>query len=135
MPQTQTQQRGKMNNATTQKPVQVIRYGSLKAAVWKNIVDAGNSSRPMYNVTFSRSYKDVEQWRDSQSFGVDDLLVVAKLANDAHSWIHEQLSCAPKMSPLDDIESRPGKGCDEEAIYRGTDHCHPARWPGRNQER
>jgi hypothetical protein len=26
------------------------------------------------------------------------------------------LSCSPKMSQLDDIESRPGKGCDEEAI-------------------
>jgi hypothetical protein len=27
------------------------------------------------------------------------------------------LFCTPKMSPVDDIESRPGKGRDEEAIY------------------
>jgi predicted site-specific integrase-resolvase len=32
-----------------------------------------------------------------------------------------EVSCSPKMSPLDDIESQPGKGCDEEAIYRRTD--------------
>ena len=36
------------------------------------------------------------------------------------------LSCAPKMSPVADIELRPGKGRDEEAIFRGTDRGHPA---------
>jgi len=51
--------------------------------------DNGNASRPMYSVTFSRSYKDGERWKDSASFGVDDLLVLAKVANDAHTYIHE----------------------------------------------
>jgi hypothetical protein len=48
----------------------------------------GNNSRPMYNVTVSRSYKDGDTWKDSASFGPDDLLVLAKAANDAHSYIH-----------------------------------------------
>jgi hypothetical protein len=34
------------------------------------------------------------------------------------------VSCAPKMSQLKTIESRPGKGCDEEAFYRRTDRGH-----------
>jgi hypothetical protein len=46
----------------------------------------------MYNVTFTRSYKDGEDWKDSASFGSDDLLVLGKIANDCHTWIHEQRS-------------------------------------------
>lgn len=70
------------------RPVHTIRYGHVKAAIWRNVVDVGNHSRPMYNVTFSRSYKDGDTWKDSASFGPDDLLIVAKAANDAHSHIH-----------------------------------------------
>jgi hypothetical protein len=53
------------------------------------MVDNGNASRPMYSVTFSRSYKEGERWKDSASFGVDDLLTLAKAANEAHTQIHE----------------------------------------------
>jgi hypothetical protein len=76
----------------TNRPVHNVRYGTIKAAIWRNVVDNGNASRPMYNVTISRSYKDVEDnWKDSQSFGYDDLLVVSKAMNDCHSWIAAQL--------------------------------------------
>lgn len=79
------------NGSTANRPVQTLRYGNIKAAIWRNEVDAGNASRPMYNVTFSRSYKgEKDEWHDSGSFGVDDLLVVAKLANEAHSFIFQQ---------------------------------------------
>ena len=37
-----------------------------------------------------------------------------------------QVSCTPKMSQVDEIESRPEKGCDEEAIYGRTNCGHPA---------
>jgi hypothetical protein len=70
-------------------PVHTIRYGTIQAAIWRNVVDNGNASRPMYGVTFSRSYKDGDgNWKDSASFGFDDLLLLAKAANDAHSYIH-----------------------------------------------
>ena len=73
------------------RPVHTIRYGSIQAAVWRNIVDNGNASRPMYGVTFSRSYKDGDgNWKDSGSFGADDLLLLAKAADEAHSWISRQ---------------------------------------------
>ena len=83
-----------MNNGgtTAVKPAHVVRYGNLKGAIWRNIVDNGNASRPMYNVTFTRSYRDGEEWKDSGSFGSDDLLLLAKIANDCHSWIHGQRS-------------------------------------------
>lgn len=73
------------------RPVHAVRYGAIRAAIWRNIVDNGNASRPMYNVTFSRSYKDGQSiWKDSTSFGVDDLLLLAKAADEAHTWICQQ---------------------------------------------
>ncbi len=72
---------------TTDKkqPVHDIRRGRIKAAIWQNETENGTH----YNVTFSRLYKDGEDWKDSTSFSRDDLLVVAKVANEANSWIYE----------------------------------------------
>jgi hypothetical protein len=72
------------------RPIHTIRYGAVRAAIWRNVVDNGNASRRIYNVTFSRSYKDGNDWKDSSSFGPDDLLVLAKIADDAHTFIHER---------------------------------------------
>ena len=68
------------------KPIHEVRLGAIKAAVWKN--DTSNGVR--YNTTFSRLYKDGDEWKNTDSFGRDDLLVLAKVADRAHSWIHEQ---------------------------------------------
>ncbi len=68
------------------KPIHEVRLGCIKAAVWKNETEAG----VRYNVTFSRLYKDGDQWGSTESFGRDDLLLLAKVADQAHSWIHAQ---------------------------------------------
>ena len=68
------------------KPVHEVRLGAIKAAIWKN--DTENGVR--YNVTMSRLYRDGDEWKSTDSFGRDDLLVVAKIADQAHSWIHAQ---------------------------------------------
>lgn len=74
------------------RPVHTIRYGTIKVAIWRNMVDVGNASMARYNVTASRSYKDGdEQWHDTQSFGYDDLLILAKALNEAHTWIANQM--------------------------------------------
>jgi len=68
------------------RPVHTIRYGAVRAAIWRNIVDNGNASRALYCVTFSRSYKDgANHWKESRSFGLDDLLLLAKAADGAHT--------------------------------------------------
>jgi len=73
-----------------EKPAHEIRFGYIKAAIWKNETASGSR----YNVTFSRSYREGEEWKSSDSFGRDDLLLVSKIADQAHSWIfgqaHEQ---------------------------------------------
>lgn len=59
--------------------------GSIKAAIWKN--DTDNGAR--YNTTFSRLYRDGDEWKSSDNFGREDLLLLAKVADQAHSWIHD----------------------------------------------
>ena len=73
---------------TTNKPVHEIRLGRVRAAVWGNESAKG----VMHSVTFSRLYKDeaTDQWADSTSFGRDDLLLLAKVADHAHTWVLEQ---------------------------------------------
>jgi hypothetical protein len=67
------------------RPVHEIRLGRIRAAIWQNETDNGLR----HNVTVSRLYKDGDDWRDSTSFGRDDLPLVAKVCDQAHSWIFE----------------------------------------------
>ena len=68
------------------KPAQEIRLGRIKGTIWAN--EGENGTR--YNVTFTRLYKDDEGWKDSDSFGRDDLPLIAKVADLAHTWIFQQ---------------------------------------------
>ena len=67
------------------KPVHEIRMGRIKAAIWENSTEVGIR----HNVTLSRLYREGDTWKDSTSFGRDDLQVVAKVADMAHTWIFE----------------------------------------------
>jgi hypothetical protein len=72
---------------TPNRPVHEVRIGSIKAAVWANEGAQG----VFYNVTLSRVYKDRQGgWQTASTFGRDDLLVVAKVADLAHTWICEE---------------------------------------------
>jgi hypothetical protein len=66
------------------QPVHHIRMSRIEAAIWQNQSENGT----WYNVTLSRSYKDGnDEWKSADSFSADDLLLVAKVADEAHSWI------------------------------------------------
>jgi len=70
---------------TKTKPVHEIRLGRIKAAIWAN--DTDNGTR--HNVTITRLYKDGDEWKTSSSFGREELPLVAKVADLAHSWIYQ----------------------------------------------
>jgi hypothetical protein len=72
------------------RPVHEVRLGRIRAAIWEN--ETQNGTR--HNVTFSRLYKDGDDWKDSSSFGRDDLPLLEKVAIKAHSWIFEQAAAA-----------------------------------------
>jgi hypothetical protein len=66
------------------QPIHRVRISRVQAAIWQNSGENG----PWYNVTFSRSYKDAnDEWKSTDSFSVDDLLLLAKVADEAHTWI------------------------------------------------
>ena len=67
------------------KPVAEVRIGRVKAAIWPNETEG----RTRHNVTFSRLYRDGEKWKRTQSLGRNDLLVLAKVADQAHSRLFE----------------------------------------------
>ena len=67
------------------KPIAEVRIGRVKAVIWSNETEG----RTRHKVTFSRLYRDGEEWKRTQGFGRNDLLVLAKVADQAHSRIFE----------------------------------------------
>lgn len=76
----------KSTKSGPKRPVHEIRIGRIRAAIWQNETENGTR----HNVTLSRLYKDGDDWKDSTSFGRDDMPLVAKVCDRAHSWIFEQ---------------------------------------------
>lgn len=68
------------------KPVHEIRLGRIKATIWANQTDNGIR----HNVNLTRLYKEGDDWKDSSSFGRDDLPLVVKVADLVHSWIFQK---------------------------------------------
>jgi hypothetical protein len=66
------------------KPIEEVRIGAIKAAIWKN--EGENGAR--FNVTFQRLYRTEEwAWQSTNSFGASDLLLLAKLADATHTRV------------------------------------------------
>ena len=91
MPVKTAQPASQLKNAATgsKLPEKTFRLGRIKAAVWANETD----QKKFFNVTFARTYMDeARNFHDTDSFGRDDLPLVAKLADQAHTFIFEQLA-------------------------------------------
>jgi hypothetical protein len=67
------------------RPVHEIRLGHVKAVIWANQTDKG----VRHNVTVARLFfsREGEKWETSDAFGRDDLPLLAKVADLAHTWI------------------------------------------------
>jgi len=69
------------------KPIDDIRLGAIRGAIWRNTDQQG---RDRFNVTFERGYTDSNgEWQSSSSYGRDDLLTLAKVADMANTRIFE----------------------------------------------
>ena len=75
--------RGAGSETTKNGPVHEIRMGRIKGTVWLNETELG----VRYNTTFARLYRAEDQWRETQSFGRDDLPLMSKVADLIHTWI------------------------------------------------
>ena len=71
-----------MSNAS--KPTAKVTMYPITAAIWRHEKDG----RAYYNVTFERNYKDdAGTWRSASSFNTGELLLLAKVADQAHTEI------------------------------------------------
>lgn len=69
------------------KPAAKFRIGALVATVWEN---EGNGDRKWYSVELTRSYKENDEYRSTNSLNSGDLLNGAKLLERAEHWIANQ---------------------------------------------
>lgn len=87
---------------TKKQPACELRVGRIRCTAWENAGPHG----PRYNFNFSRLYKpEGGGWKDSDYFGRDDLLTVARLAQEAHAWAVQVVTS--------------GEGANEQAAGEG----------------
>lgn len=69
------------SNAQANRPVETLREGPLKSAIWRNENDNGT----YHSVSFSRTYKDQQgNLQDTTSFRPQDMLSLSELARRTH---------------------------------------------------
>lgn len=68
---------------STNRPVEKIRVGSVQISIWQNQGAEG----PFYTASVELSYNQDGEWRTSTSYGLRDLINLAKAALLAHSAI------------------------------------------------
>lgn len=68
------------------QPAHTIRFGRVKATIWAN--ESLNGT--WHSVQVCRLYKDADEWKQSDSFGRDDIPLVCKVLDLAHTWICQE---------------------------------------------
>ena len=71
------------STSKNEKPVHKIRVGVIEVNIWQREGENG----PFYSVSSNRSYKDGDQWKQTDSYGADDCLLLSKLLDQAHTWM------------------------------------------------
>lgn len=84
------------------KPVETLRDGAIKAAIWRNEREDG---KPFFGVTFSRSYKTAKgEYKDTNSFSGRELLSLARLAEKAYDRAADLRRAAAAAEKAEDDE-------------------------------
>jgi hypothetical protein len=74
-------------------PAHKLRRGVLSVTIWRNTSDKGT----WYSVIPSRGYKQSDDaWKETDSLNQDDLLPMAKLLDEADTWIQCQQAADAK---------------------------------------
>lgn len=87
------------------KPIHTLRIGPVKAAIWENETKSGGIR---YSTSISRIYRVGDKWRDTNSFGRDELPLLAKLLNDVDAWLTAKTSqpqAVPTQQPASSEQS------------------------------
>lgn len=90
-----------MSKQTKQRPVETLRDGAIKAAIWKNESENG----AFFAVTFARTYKNGGgDLKDTDSFSGSQLLRLARLADKAYDRAAKLTKAARATDDTDEDE-------------------------------
>ena len=90
-----------MSKTTKTRPVETLRDGAIKAAIWKNESENG----VFHAVTFARTFTDDKgEIRDSESFSGSQLLRLARLADKAYERTSKLTKAARDLVDDEDQE-------------------------------
>jgi hypothetical protein len=67
------------------QPIHEIRYGLIKACIWRKDTRSGLR----HTVSVVRLYRNGDAWKESTRFGRDDLPLLLKVVDLAHTWIFQ----------------------------------------------
>lgn len=80
--------------ASPRRPSHTVKIGAIEAAVWENEGKNGT----FYATTLKRTFRDGEEWKESNSYGERDLLNLARAALDCQAFIAEKMREAAKKN-------------------------------------
>lgn len=90
-----------MTKQTKTRPVETLRDGAIKAAIWKNESENG----PFFAVTFARTYRNGDgELHDTDSFSGSQLLRLARIADKAYDRA-AKLTRAARVTEDDEDEA------------------------------
>lgn len=91
----------KMSKQSKTRPVETLRDGAIKAAIWRNESENG----AFFAVTFARTYKNGKgDLEDTNSFSGTQLLRLARLADKAYDRAAKLTKAARAENDTDDDE-------------------------------
>ena len=64
------------------QPAEKFRLGYVTATIWKN--------DDFYNCVLSRSYKDGDDWQETDQLGAGDIMNAVRVLQRAEDWIAQQ---------------------------------------------
>jgi len=86
--------------SNNKKPAAKVTLYPISAAIWRNENAKGEA---FYSVTFERSFKnDAGNWQSSGTFNPGDLLLLAKVADCAHSEIYKLRASDRQAQQIDE---------------------------------
>ena len=63
---------------------------TIEVAVWENEVDVDDRKVKLHSVSFSRNYRDGEEWKKTRSLRLPDIPILQYALGKAHEWILEK---------------------------------------------
>ncbi len=64
-------------------PIHIVRRGSIKVCIWRKKTRSGIR----HTLSLVRLYRNGDSWVESSRFGRDDVPLIRKVLDEAHTWI------------------------------------------------